>query len=234
MRWVYDTSRRFSQRPYYKRDELDLECEKTISSFLIDKYGSVRYPISTSDLTVLIERDVADLDLGVDLSNEGESVDGLTDFIPKSKPKVRISDRLVASYLENRLRTTLAHELGHVKYHSFLFSFEQPVLPIFQQQQHSPRCKRETILFADQVDWMEWQAGYASGAYLMPITHLKRLAHAELASANCEGPVSIGSPLANQLIAKVMKAFRVSEDAARVRLVKCEIVVCEALPVKII
>ena len=35
--------------------------------------------------------------------------------------------------------------------------------------------KRDNILDAQQSDWMEWQAGYISGALLMPATPVRRL-----------------------------------------------------------
>ena len=234
MKWVRDASKKFPERPYYDMDELDFECEGQVTSFLQAKHGVANFPISTDDLTVLVEGEVADLDLGVDLSNEGENVEGLTDFLPDSKPRVRISDKLMLPSMYNRLRTTLTHELGHVKFHSFLWAFGQQPLLAITMQNHCPRCKRGTILNANKVDWMEWQAGYASGAYLMPITHLKHVVQGVLHSAKWEGPVSVASTLAGELVSQVTDAFQVSADAARVRLIKCEFLTEEALPEKLI
>ncbi len=55
VKFVRDTTGRFSQRPHYEPQELDRECEAIITKFLKDKYGKVEFPISTDDLTVLIE-----------------------------------------------------------------------------------------------------------------------------------------------------------------------------------
>ncbi len=222
MEWVRDGSGRFSQRPYYEQAEMDFECERLVSTFLLDRHGQVTYPITTSDLTILIEREVADLDLGVDLSNEGDAVEGLTDFFPKSKPKVRISNTLTAPVMENRLRTTLTHELGHVKFHNFLWSFGQLPLITDQAYPQSPRCKRDQILISNKIDWMEWQAGYACGAYLMPISPLRQGVSRFLESAQWEGSIPLASPLAASLIRQVKADFAVSDDAARVRLLKCQ------------
>lgn len=41
------------------------------------------------------------------------------------------------------------------------------------QPDASPRCRRETIQPMSRTDWMEWQAGYTCGAFLMPLTHIK-------------------------------------------------------------
>jgi hypothetical protein len=40
-------------------------------------------------------------------------------------------------------------------------------------RQPSPKCKRDKILGASEVDEMEWQAGYVSGSLLMPLSYAK-------------------------------------------------------------
>ncbi len=61
-RWVSDSTGRFAKRPHYSPEQLDSECERVISEFLQGRYGRVAFPIGTDDLTVLLERDVEDLD----------------------------------------------------------------------------------------------------------------------------------------------------------------------------
>ena len=106
-----DTSGRFRPRPYYTDSELEQICEDAICGFLRERHGKAVFPVSTADLTVLIEQHVDDLDSYSDLE---DGIDGLTHFFPKKKPKVKIASRLQEAYLENRLRTTLTHEHGHV------------------------------------------------------------------------------------------------------------------------
>jgi hypothetical protein len=102
--------------------ELDEECEHIITSFMQELYGRLIFPIPTEDLTKLIERDADDLDQYSDLSDEGSDVEGITYFRPGQKPIVRIASGLFEhSRSENRLRTTLSHEYGHVKYHDPLW-----------------------------------------------------------------------------------------------------------------
>ncbi len=130
MKWVIDTSGRFQYRPYYEAAELDAECERMVAAFLEVKYGTRRFPISTDDLTVMVEQDTSELDLYADLSREGEDVEGLTDFFARKKPAVRISHQLSISADRNqRLRTTLAHEYGHVRFHKFLWDTTLPATP---------------------------------------------------------------------------------------------------------
>lgn len=220
MKWIPDRAGRFPQRPYYETEELDSICENTITSFLLERYGEIKYPICTNDLTILLEQHTSDLDLYADLSDIGHDVEGVTDFVPGRRPSVRISGALQAPHLENRLRSTLTHELGHVKLHNALWPHSQMSLFEAEQPDHSPRCKRETIINAQQVDWLEWQAGYTSGAFLMPITVLTQVVRSLFAQTSVIGPLYADSQLGQQLTQLVQNKFQVSSAAARVRLIQ--------------
>ncbi len=76
--YVRDQTGRFQQRPHYKPEELDRECESVITGFLKGLYGEARYPVDTEDLKKLIERDAEDLDVYADLSIYGPDVEGKT------------------------------------------------------------------------------------------------------------------------------------------------------------
>ena len=221
MKWIRDKSGRFPERPFYENYELDYECEALISTFLIDRYGKLNYPISTDDLTILIEQETSDLELYADLTKEGPNVEGMTVFSPHIKPRVYISELLtMSSNSINRQRTTLTHELGHVKFHNFMWTFQQETFFGSNLNDFTIRCNRESILNAKTVDWMEWQAGYASGAYLMPITPVKTIVHKIYEGADTIKTEQVISETGHRLIAEVQIIFQVSEYAARVRLVK--------------
>ena len=111
---IRDTTGRFALRPHYDVAELDRECEKIVTDFLTKRYREVSYPISTDDLTALIEKETEDLDHYADLSHYGAGVEGITIFQRSGKPKVQIAAFLSEGNRENRLRTTLTHEYGHV------------------------------------------------------------------------------------------------------------------------
>lgn len=69
--YVRDQTGRFQQRPHYKPEELDRECESVITGFLKGLYGEARYPVDTEDLKKLIERDVtAPVATGISVSVE--------------------------------------------------------------------------------------------------------------------------------------------------------------------
>lgn len=224
MRWVPDRSGRFPQRPHYDPDELDSECEHVITGFLVERHGRAEFPIATDDLTVLLERAVADLDLYADLSGEEGEVEGVTEFRPGQKPRVRVSAILATkSHLANRLRTTLTHEFGHVHFHGFLFELQPSGQLLFSvsTEPQTNKCKRETIVGAKRTDWMEWQAGYACGAFLMPRSALRR--EAQVFSVEQElppGEVGVATPTGIAMIERIATVFGVSRDAARVRLLQ--------------
>jgi hypothetical protein len=221
MRYVRDQTGRFGERPHYEAKELDAMFERIVVEFLKGKNGKVEFPITTDDLTVLIERDTQDLDLYADLSAYGQAVEGVTEFVPGRKPRVRISAALGTSETrENRLRTTLSHEYGHVHLHGYLFAFSSSGPGLFDAKARPDAivCKRDTMLSAPRTDWLEWQAGYACGAILMPASQTRSTVAAYHRLANIYGPVPATSEHGQALIDAVVKAFQVSRDAARVRL----------------
>ena len=156
MRWVRDNTKRFETRPYYAEHEIDEHCEDIMSRFLSDMGRPGAYPMSTDDLTVLIERDVSELDLYANLSSEGRNVEGVTEFHRKKKPSVRIARYLTGQpSRENRLRSTPAHEYGHVIFHNFLWTLDKSGPPSKARRSRSPRCQRARIMSAPQTDRIE-------------------------------------------------------------------------------
>jgi len=238
MKWITDQAGRFRLRPYYDREELDLECERIVSRFLEKRYGVCCFPISTDDLTVMIEEDTSDLDLFANLSVLGEDVEGLTDFFPDRKPAVKISaDLSLDDRREHRLRTTLAHEYGHVKFHTFLWELSRWENPeravvstgkytrLYRKFSHplpetNPICKSSRIIDAPYEDWMEWQASYACGAFLMPVTPLKKLVEDFLKRFADRYWLPADTDEATELTGLIAESFDVSEAAACVRLKK--------------
>jgi len=223
VRMVRDTTGRFAERPHYAPDELDRECERIVTRLLRGRRSGSLYPITTDELTILIEQNNAGLDAYADLSDFGADVEGVTIFHPDRDPEILISDRLANDERrENRLRTTLAHEFGHLHFHRHLWADKLAARRLFDRLSRDNKaiCKRDTILNASDVDWMEWQAGYISGAILMPVTAVRRLVSDYCGPQNLHAAVSVASEHGRQIVAHVMETFQVSEDAARVRLLK--------------
>jgi hypothetical protein len=241
MKLVRDTTGRFVERPHYEAAELDRECEKIVCAFLKDRHGVAEFPVSTDDLASLIEVEAEDLDLYADLSEYGPNVEGVTIFVPGGKPKVKIAATLSEDPArENRLRTTLTHEYGHVHFHSYLFDRPAKTVELFARTgpfggpasgtDVTQVCKRDTMLEASNSDWMEWQAGHVCGAILMPASRVRRLAREQFGEMLVNGAVSSHAPQGNAIIEVVQASFQVSWDAARVRLLRLGILSGAAAP----
>jgi hypothetical protein len=227
MKWVWDKTNRFRMGPHYSTEDLDRECESILFTYLQKKHGNVVVPIRTEDLRCLLERDTQCLDLHSDFTKEIGQVEGLTEFRRGQKPVVRIAAKLAETPgLEHRLRSTLAHAFGHVRFHDFLFQTEDAsCLSLFEDFSdalpQTNRCHRDSILPLNDRDWMEWQAGFACGALLMPIgplimqvrhfRHTRDLDHAALSDHSFDGVA---------LIREVTEKFQVSWEIARVRLLQ--------------
>lgn len=170
MKWVQDKTGRFATRPHYLPEDLDDECERIIRAFLQQKYGKVEFPIKTDDLTILIEQ-TADLDAYADLSADEGDVQGVTEFTPGKRPVVRISETLQVPYLENRLRTTLTHEWGHVHFHKFMFEVETRPRSLFGDDDRStPTNANATTssVLRRQTGWNGRRAMYAARSSCRP------------------------------------------------------------------
>lgn len=217
MKLVRDTMHGFRERPHYEPRELDSMFEKIVVDFLKKKHGKAEFPIDTEELKTMIEGHVTDLDQFADLSCYGLGVEGLTEFPPGERPRVAISETLHRN--ENRLRTTLTHEFGHVQLHAYLFALEPRQLVLGPNQKaNAIYCKRDTMLPIGKTDWMEWQAGYACGAVLMPRSFIVHQVAEVQKKHGIYGPVPAETPNGQAMIDAVVEAFAVSRDAARVRL----------------
>jgi hypothetical protein len=180
----------------------------------------VPFPIPTDDLTKLMETKVETLDLYADLSAD---IDGRTDFNPLGGTLVSISIELTESNNhENRLRTTLTHELAHVHFHERLFRAKSLQLPLFGEAvDTSASCHRSNIIEpADDYDWLEWQAGSASTAMLMPRSQLLSVVRSTAEATGANTPMQLGTQAGSHLIREVQKSFLVSRDAARIGLLR--------------
>lgn len=223
VRMITDRTGRFVERPHYSNAELDRECEDIVNAFLTDRYGRVAFPIATDDLDVLIENTGASIDTHADLSRYGDDVEGVAEFFVDKPPLVSIAAKLAANpRRENRRRTTLAHEFGHVHFHGPLFREALQAGKLLLQGEAATKaiCRRVDSFDAPATDWLEWQAGYVSGAILMPASPVRALVADYCGPRNLHVAPHTRSDHGLSLTSQVMEAFAVSADAARVRLLK--------------
>ncbi len=213
MKMIPDRTGRFPERPHYEIEELEKECERIIESFLLSRYGQYSIPVPTEALVELLERETTKVNLYCDLRAEGEEVHGVTEFFPGQKPNVSIARELsYQHWREHRKRSTLPHEYGHVHWHAWLFDR-------YCNRHERHKCLRAQIVLASgDIDWMEWQAGYISGAMLMPRSRMRLHVTAFRAERGVEGRLDEKSIEGQLLIQRTSELFKVSPEAARVRL----------------
>lgn len=232
MKWVWDKTSRFRMRPHYSVEELDVLCESLLCDYLQKKHGKVAFPVATDDLRALLARETHELDLHDDAVHENRDLESLIEFRRGRRPIVRIAARLTRTpLLEHRLRAALAHACGHVRLHDFLFQTDEgSCLSLFddfsQDRPHAHRCRRDTLFPLNEWDWMEWQAGFACGALLMPLNpliahvrhfrHARDLDHAAFSDHSLDGAA---------LIREVAHRFQTSWESARIRLLQERILI---------
>ncbi len=86
---------------------------------------------------------------------------------------------------------------------------------------------RGTLHPIGRTDWTEWQAGYASGAFLIPASHLKHVVE----EARVSSPtLSVESQDGIRTTTTAVEAFDVSLDAARVRLLQLGLLPALSIP----
>lgn len=237
MKYQIDETGRLPEKPKYSLKELNSMAEKVLfdSSDILGK--EIHYPIPTDKLTVIIERYVDDLDLYADLEKEygDENIEGVTIFIPFKKPIVKISEKLQKyKFKENRFRTTLAHELGHVIIHNPLWQreFKKLQLPFDTPVQRIQICTRKTLFSKNEpnyehYDWIEWQANYFASALLMPEKAFCKIYKNFTDERRIFFQISEECSDANDLINLLSQEFQLSKEAIKVRLKQMKILVSQ-------
>lgn len=167
-----------------------------------------------------IEPDFVDLPPGVM---------GRTRFHPNGRAEVEIS-RTLADLAESdvtarrRLRSTLAHECGHIACHSTLFIRDTATLQLFpggDQGSKPPIMCRESSVTPKRYngEWWEYQANQCMAALLLPKTMFKASIEKALAACGCntfEEAVREGK--AEGVLRWLSKGFDVSLEATFYRL----------------
>lgn len=208
MKWIPDRSGAFPRRLYFETLlELDTECERLLSLVHYDRLDSAfQPPLSDDALQVLIEHH-ADLDLYADLP---EGVEGVTEFRRRARPLIRMNAVLANDpSRRNRLRTGLAHEWFHAVFHRSAWEMRWARAQAKGSAEViRASCHRDTVVGASEREWMEFQAGYASCALLMP----RRFARTIADAMRSEGADELA------IVERLATTFEVSTQAARWRL----------------
>lgn len=224
MKWIKDKTGRFPERLYFENGEIDSECELIIRNFFSKELGiSFTPPFTIEQLEILINTEIGNLDLYADLSKEGDDVEGLTEFAPGKKPFIKISSLLSSSETyKNRLKSTMAHELFHAKFHNLLWALKWSQEDLFgKTTTEKIKCHRKQIVGAGQTDWIEWQAAYGSGAFTMPKSFLLQSVKDFRKTKNMgEVPIECYCETGHKMITHISTIFQISDEAAKIRLLQ--------------
>lgn len=145
-------------------------------------------------------------------------MEGVTLFVPGSKPKVRICPSLSEASNQNRYRSTLAHEFGHVVLHDPMFQAKNGQ-GLFPSDQPAFQVSfRDGEASESKSDLYEWQAWYFCRSLLMPSSEVHRL----IATLRGDyfSDIWVQSDLGSAVIRASSARFGVSEALARIQLVK--------------
>jgi hypothetical protein len=209
--------RRQPRPVYYTLEQLDELCERIIVGFCMERYGQELNPVPTEALLQLLEEHAHDVDQTAELP---DGINGVTEYYWDRKPTVKIDARLTQQHWrETRRRSTVTHECSHAIQHAPLWRALGPENPGDGPIGVSCRCEESDEEIYDRWDaWMERQARYMSGGFLMPKTRVWRLAQRLADTKRWELPIPADSPQSICLAEHVVIAFHVSSVAARVRL----------------
>ena len=209
--------RRQPRPVYYTLEQLDELCERIIVGFCMERYGQELNPVPTEALLQLLEEHAHDVDQTAELP---DGINGVTEYYWDRKPTVKIDARLTQQHWrETRRRSTVTHECSHAIQHAPLWRALGPENPGDGPIGVSCRCEESDEEIYDRWDaWMERQARYISGGFLMPKTRVWRLAQRLADTKRWELPIPADSPQSICLAEHVVIAFHVSSVAARVRL----------------
>ncbi len=210
---------------FLRTKKMEGEAERAIMTHIQTRRSTDCFPISTDDLTTLIEKHVQELDPYADLTAFGNGVEGLTLFQPGAKPIVKIASSLTEAANENRLRSTLAHEFGHVLLHDPIFQRKSQDSLFDSAAQYLQVCYRDGIENQGSGDLFEYQAWYMCGALLMPISALTSLVASRAEAAGSYSQIWQESELGLEVIEQAASQFCVSKALARIRLLKASLIV---------
>jgi len=208
------------RRLYLKTDVLDKRCEGVMREFMNRRSGGYRLPIPTDELIRLIEERAGKVDTYADLP---EGIHGQTSMYYDRRPDVKIAESIYKTRSDHRVRTTAGHEFGHVWLHAPLWREAGARMgatagPVWN-------CYRENIINAPENDWTEWQAGWVSGAILMPASALRTWSAEYARKFRAHPPFPAKSPAGRGLINLVAERCDVSITAAIVRLSKLHLLI---------
>lgn len=169
-------------------------------------------------------------DAEADYVNLAPNTLGRTRFAPDGKVQVQVSRDLAELAETNktarrRLRTTAAHECGHISCHRQFFLRDCETLSLFiddepAKPEHAILCRNETVgKHAYNGEWWEFQANQCMAALLLPKQLVVPRVEAALARCGLESfECAIREDRAETILLELSNQFDVSLEATFYRL----------------
>lgn len=215
--------------PIIKNSFIDYHAEKMIYDYCPDIYKNPR-PIDVEDLVFsymglkqdfnylsnsgfiwgrMVFRDTAKIPIYIPETNEA-------DYMPAKRGTIIIDNSIVEDRKDFRYRSTVVHECGHWVYHQQLFmnSSESKV-------KNATLCRAYDIdsnlkVLKTDLDWIEHQAKYFSGALLMPKSVVVKIC------SNLEEKIDLSEDFCKfkvtYMAKRIAQTFNVSQESAKVRI----------------
>lgn len=218
------------QAPYISADEIERLTESELLKAGL--FPTTDNPIV--DIEAFLERHLgAHLEQYVELDSD---VLGVTYFYPDRPPHVQINKNLAEAaddihaptWYRGRLRSTMAHEAGHILLHRKLFDFATqqgalwPEAEASEEDAHCQRCLKRDVSGqrTGPVDRREFQANLAMAALLMPKQVFEAVAAVVLTGWGIHDSVSKSQQkeLADRLTRELGEQFQVSRQACEIRM----------------
>lgn len=209
----------FQKRPFYEQHEIERTCLDELSAvgLLPDKPEPVR-------IDYFIEKRFK---VVPEYQSLPAGVLGYSRFGGNGVEAIVISGALdsdPAKSSERRLRTTLAHEAGHVLFQGHLFALGKKPVSLFNDGLDEPRilCRAEdpSIPEGRKYDgkWWEFQADQAIGPLLLPQPLVELAIEQFFAKTGSFGLKTLPVESRESAAAILAEAFNVNPAAARTRL----------------
>jgi hypothetical protein len=222
MKTYRTTAAPFSERPYYKDEEIEAICEDELRAAGL-------YPSSASPVRIdrFIEKRFSVTPRYEELE---EGVLGFTVFGASGVQDVVVAkalDEEGTQPAERRIRTTLAHEAGHGLLHAYLFGTDRATNPLFGDftDPRKPKvlCRDVPVTVHFKKPgydgrWWEFQANRTIGPLLLP----RQLVHVALdpllVSRGSLGYKELDPDRREQAVKTLANLFDVNPVVARIRL----------------
>ena len=208
----------FSERPYYKPDEVDRICMEALR--LTELFPAEPEPIR-------IERFIEKrFKVTPEYRDLGQGVLGMATFGRNGVQSIAIAQALddeATKTSERRIRTTLAHEGGHGLLHAHLFAFAEDKLLFGEYTSSGPAVLCRDVAGATKSSnysgqWWEFQANMAMGSLLMPRPLIIKAVDKFLVQCGQLGTKELPGENRSGAVAELSEVFDVNPIVVTIRL----------------